>query len=109
MPATSEEKTQPPQNVSRARAIFDAADEVKPFNPSDFDFAMVDEEAAMETMSPSLEESSPAMPLPRAKTQSSRVLGMTRPQLTVVIALALALVCVLAAFAIIYFNPSLLP
>ncbi len=38
-------KTRPPQNVSRARAIFDAAEEAKPFDPADFDFAMMEEDA----------------------------------------------------------------
>jgi len=32
-----------PESVSRARAIFSAAEDPKPFNPSESDFAMVDE------------------------------------------------------------------
>jgi Nuclease-related domain len=96
--AEPEEKTEPPQ-VSRARAIFDASEEAKPFNPADFDFAMVDEEAAMGAMTPSLEESSPAMPLPRPAPQAKRVLGMTRPQLMIVAGLAVTLLCLLAIFA----------
>jgi len=109
MPATAEEKTQPPQNVSRARAIFDAAEEAKPFDPADFDFAMTDEEATMEAGSPSLEESSPAAPYARPTSQAKRVLGMTRPQLLVIAALAIALLCILAVFAYVFFgsNPIL--
>ena len=106
MPAISEEKTQPPQNVSRARAIFDAAEEAKPFDPTDFDFAMVDEEAVPEPMSPSLEESSPATPYPRSASQTKRVLGMTRPQLMIIAALAIALLCILAIFAYAFFSSN---
>src|ERR1044071_3683354 len=79
IPAIAEEKTQPPQNVSRARAIFEAAEDAKPFNPADFDFAMAEEGAAMETMTPLVQESSPATPLPESRPQAQRVLGMTRP------------------------------
>lgn len=104
--ATAEEKTQPPQNVSRARAIFDAAEEAKPFDPADFDFAMADEETAMEELIPAVEESSPATPLPRSASPAKRVLGMTQPQLMIVAALAIALLCILAVFAYILFNPT---
>jgi len=109
MPAISEEKTQPPQNVSRARAIFEAAEEAKPFDPADFDFAMMEEEAAGEVISPSLDESSPARPLPRPTSQAKRTLGMTRSQLIIIAALAIALLCILAIFAYVFFrsNPIL--
>lgn len=104
--ATSSVKTQPPpKEVSRARAIFDAAEEAKPFNPADFDFAMLDEEPALDALaSPSIQETSPAQPLPPAKPQSQRVLGMTRPQLALVAALTLALVCILAIFAYLIYT-----
>jgi hypothetical protein len=108
-PASQEVKTQPPQqDVSRARAIFNAAEEAKPFNPADFDFAMVDEETDVETLPSSLSafESSPAEPLPPANPPSQRVLGMTRPQLAVVATLALALLCILAIFAYLLFFSS---
>lgn len=99
--ATSDVKTQPPQRgeVSRARAIFNAAEEAKPFNPADFDFAMLDEEPATEALTPSIQETSPARPLPEAKPRSGRVLGMTRVQLAVTAALAILLVVILAVFA----------
>ena len=109
MSAAQEEKTQPPQNVSRARAIFDASEEAKPFNPTDFDFAMVDEESAMESI-PSVEESSPAQPLPARAQQTRKVLGMTQLQLVMIAALAIALLCILAIFAYIFFSSNpLLP
>jgi len=110
IPAISEEKTQPPQNVSRARAIFEAAEDAKPFNPADFDFAMAEEGTAMETMIPSVQETDPATPLPDSRPQAQRVLGMTRPQLALIAVLAIALVCILAVFAYILFSPNpLLP
>jgi hypothetical protein len=110
LPATAEEKTQPPQSVSRARAIFDAAEEAKPFNPADFDFAMVDDETALDELTPSVEDSNPALPPPRPAAPSKRTLGMTGPQLAIVAALAIALLCILAVFAyILLSSPSLLP
>jgi hypothetical protein len=100
-PAWEEEKTQPPpgQEASRARAIFDASEEAKPFNPADFDFAMVDEEAAMEALTPSQADSSAAEALPSTAPQRKRVLGMTPSQLTIVAALGVVLLIVLAVFA----------
>src|SRR6185503_11114826 len=38
------------QEVSRARAIFNASQDLKPFNPADFDFAM-DEEPSIDLTS----------------------------------------------------------
>lgn len=108
--ATAEEKTQPPQNVSRARAIFNAAEEAKPFNPADFDFAMVDEDTTMEELTPFVEESSPVTPMPQSTSPAKRVLGMTPPQLMIVAALAIALLCILAVLVYILISPnSILP
>jgi hypothetical protein len=109
-PAWQEEATKPPaQQVSRARAIFNAAEEVKPFNPADFEFAMVDEESPLETpaatSAASIQEPSPAQPLPRLAPRK-RVLGMTRLQLAIVGALALALLCLLAVFAYLILSPT---
>lgn len=88
--------------VSRARAIFDASEEAKPFDASDFDFAMDDAEpldAAPESPSTSdVMESSPAQPLPRQTPRSNRVLGMTPVQLGIIAALALAFLCLVAVF-----------
>jgi hypothetical protein len=90
-----------PEPVSRARAIFDASEEAKPFNPSDFDFAMVDEgsgalaaqasESAAERMTPS-----------GARGRGRRIMGMTPLQIGVLAALALILICILVVgFAIV--------
>jgi hypothetical protein len=110
-PASHAVPTQPPPQggeVSRARAIFNASEEVKPFNPADFDFAMVDEEAALETLTPSASvESSPAQPLPGPMPQRKGFLGMTRLQSVVIALLAAALLCILAVFAyLIFFGPT---
>jgi hypothetical protein len=99
---SSETAPPPPQpEVSRARAIFDAAQEAKPFNPADFDFAM-DEESSMDGMPvvPNINETSPAQPLPQqSKPRNKKILGMTPIQLAIIIALALAFVCIMAGFA----------
>jgi hypothetical protein len=83
------------QEVSRARAIFDAAEEAKPFDPADFDFAMADD-------LPSI-EATPSPAQPKAQARSKRILGMTPFQLAVIAALGLALICAVAAFAYLYF------
>jgi len=104
--ASEQEPSQ--QEVSRARAIFNASEEAKPFDPADFDFAMDDNEPSIEVMpsGPSLRESSPAQPLPRLKPRARRRFGMTPVQLAIIAALGLALLCILAGFAYYYFVLS---
>jgi hypothetical protein len=99
-PAWEEEKTQPPpgQEISRARAIFDASEESKPFNPADFDFAMVDEESAMDTLSPSQGDAPSAEAVSTSTPQRRRVLGMRPIQLGIIAGLGLIFVIVLAVF-----------
>ena len=108
-PAWEEESTQPPpgQQASRARAIFDASEEAKPFDPADFDFAMVDEDAAMDALNPSEDGSSTAESLPSPASQRKRVLGMTPAQLTIVAGLAVVLLVVIAVFAYLIISSSL--
>ncbi len=101
-----EEEPLSPQEVSRARAIFNASQDVKPFNPSDFDFAMNEEESSFEITPPtSSVESSPAQPLssPNPKPRARRILGMTLIQLAIVAALAIVLLCILVGSAYYYF------
>jgi len=88
-----------PQEVSRARAIFDASQNAKPFDPSDFDFDM-DEEPNFDITPPvaGVAETSPVeLPAP-SKARSKRTLGMSPMQLAIVAVLVLALVCILAGF-----------
>ena len=85
-----------PQEVSRARTIFDASQEAKPFDPADFDFAMVEE---AEVTPPTSRESA-ARPLPKSRQKKQRILGMTIAQLAVIAVLGLCLISILlAAFA----------
>ena len=97
--AWEEEETQPPQQVSRARVIFDASEEAKPFNPADFDFAMVDEESTLDAFSAAETDAPPAESLSPVSPQRRRALGMTSPQWMVIAALGAALICVIAVFA----------
>jgi hypothetical protein len=87
--------------VARAQAIFKASEETKPFDPADFDFAIADDDIALD-VNPSADslavsdtlEAAPA-PQPRRK----RFLGMEVWQLVVLGVLALALLCIVAGFA----------
>jgi hypothetical protein len=100
--AGSQEDEPAQQEVSRARAIFNASENLKPFDPAYFDFAMTDDELPPEEIPPVLQESgSAAVQQPRPKRR--RVLGMTPLQLAVVAALGLTLVGILASFAYIVF------
>jgi hypothetical protein len=95
-----EEKTLPPSpGAPRASTIFNATKETKPFEPTDLDFAMLDEESAMKAAPPSVLETSPAQPLPRRLPQSKRVLGMARKQLILIALMASVFLCLLAVFA----------
>ncbi len=93
--------------VSRAQAIFKASEEVKPFDPADFDFAM-DDELSFEVKPPAAGPASPAPvpvlePAPPPKPARKRYLGMTPSQLAILIGLALVLLCIIAGFAIYFF------
>ncbi len=111
-PAVAVRPSQPPppqpqpeaQNVSRARAIFNAAEEAKPFNPDDFDFALIDEGSKGQTIPPVRGEAVTVSSEP--KRAARRVMGMTTLQLVVVAALMLCLVCI-AVVAFTYVIPSL--
>lgn len=104
-PRAALEQNEPTQQTaSRARAIFDASENLKPFNPADFDFAMTDEEAPAEAVFSDPQSSASAGSIQR--TRSRRILGMTPPQFAVIAALGLALICILAAFAYLVFIVS---
>lgn len=101
--AVQEVPTQP--KVSRARAIFDAAEEAKPFNPADFDFAMTEEEPVEPEEVPAVSpEEGPAVHLQKPQTKRRRILGMTMFQLVILAALALCLLAILVV-AFVYVIP----
>jgi hypothetical protein len=108
--AWEEEKTQPPQGqrASRARAIFDASEEAKPFDPADFDFAMVDEEAALQTLAPSELDAIAVEPSASPAPKRKRVLGMTTGQWVVIGLLGIVFLVILAVFAYLFLTSSLL-
>jgi hypothetical protein len=108
-PAGQTPPAQPPEGAapppSRAKAIFDAAEEAKSFNPSDLEFAFDDAETASGVPA-HLKETSPAQPLPR-KTgpQKRKILGMTVPQFTLLAGMVIVEFCMLLIFGIaIYLN-----
>lgn len=87
--------------VSRAKAIFKASENLKPFDPADFDLAdfdfAVEEEAEFEA-SPPAASSSPVTPAPAPRPGQKRILGMTPVQLAILIGLALLLLLIAAGF-----------
>jgi len=93
-----EEPTQPPE-PSRARAIFDAAAEAKPLDPNNFDFAMAEDDVLANDIPPVRRETEHAKPARPTKSNQQLILGMTPIQLAVIGGLALALICILVAFA----------
>jgi hypothetical protein len=94
------------KEVSRARAIFNASENLKPFDPADFDFAMIDDEASAEGVPSALQELSSTESVPQPRPKRQRVLGMTPLQLAIIVALGLALVCILGTFAYLVFTTS---
>lgn len=106
-PRAAWEQDQPTQQeVSRARAIFDASENLKPFDPADFDFAMTDDEASAEEIASALGEPDSEQPVQQPGPRIQRRFGMTPLQLAVIAGLGLALVCILAAFAYLVFINS---
>jgi len=87
--------------VARAQAIFKASEEVKPYDPADFDFAMVDDDLAFEVTPPVTSPAVPATvePSPAPKPRPRRILGMTPLQLVILGGLALVFLCIMACFA----------
>ena len=87
--------------AARAQAIFKASEEVKPFNPADLDFAMVDDDLAFEVTPPAASPaaSSPVVAAPAPTPRRKRILGMQVWQLVVLGGLALAFLCIIAGFA----------
>lgn len=90
--------------VSRAGAIFRAAEEARPFDPSELEFAF--EEGESLDVSPEKIESSPAIPLEPAAVEKRRFLGMTGRQLALLGGMALFELCLLISLALSFFLNS---
>jgi hypothetical protein len=97
-PRTAREQEAPPapagQNVSRARAIFDASEQAKPFDPSDFEFAL-GTEPDLQALQASTRQANSETPLPASRKRTRRIFGMTPVQFVILAALALSLICIL--------------
>ena len=106
--AWEEDKTQPPpgQQASRARAIFDASEEAKPFNPADFDFAMAEEDVEGDPLDLSPADTNTAESLPSPARGRKRILGMTPGQLGIVAILGIIFLVTVAVFAYLVLTSS---
>lgn len=98
-----DEPVAPQPETSRARAIFSAPVEAQPFNPNNLDFALAEDDTAMQAIPPvprNITETSPAESIrPQNKPRQQLIFGMTSVQVAIIAALGLALLCVLAVFA----------
>jgi hypothetical protein len=91
-------------DLSRAGAIFAAADDAEEFDPNELGFAF-EEDGNLE-VPPELIESSPAVPLPPEGDAKKRILGMSTPQLALLGGMILVELCVLIGFGwLIFLNP----
>lgn len=99
---TAPPELEEPQELSRAGAIFAAADEAKPFDPNDLGFAF-EENEALEFPS-DLIESSPAVSAHANGDKKKSILGMTLPQLGLLGGMLLVEICVLIGFAWVIFQ-----
>lgn len=87
--------------LSRAGAIFAAADEAETFDSNDLGFAFEDGDGP--AVPSELVETSPAVPLPSDGEAKKRFLGLTRPQLALLGGMILVEICVLIGFALVIF------
>ncbi len=88
------------QTPARARAIFHAAEDLKPFDPADLSFAF-DENAEAEVPA-NLRETSPSQQLPRPTSKG----GLRPAQAILLVGMALVECCVLAGFGYFIFTSS---
>ena len=98
-----DEPAQQPE-VSRARTIFSASSEAKTVLPSDYDFAMAEDDLNAQAIPPVTRAPNTANPNRTVKPKPQRILGMTPAQVAVIAGLALALICILVAFAYVVMN-----
>jgi hypothetical protein len=104
MAVSAPEKQEPETGTSRASAIFRAAEEARPFDPAELEFAFNENEGL--EVPPELVESNPAIPLPSKAVAKRPFLGMTVPQLVLLGGMVLFEVCLLTALALSIFLNS---
>ena len=97
MSSPSDVKPESEESPSRAQAIFQAAGEAKPFDPTDLSFAY--DEGVGDEVPPDLREPSPSQPLPRTTPRR----GMSMVQWIFLAGMALVECCVLAGFGYLLF------
>lgn len=98
------EKSQEEIELSRASAIFRAADEAKSFDPAELEFAFAEGESL--EVPPELIESSPSVPLSSKIGAKKRFMGMTTPQLALLGGMILFEVCLMIGLALSIFLNS---
>jgi hypothetical protein len=92
---------------SRARAIFGAQEEDQfSFNPNDVGFALGNQDEVLNIPPAQRQElaGGPARSMRPSQPKQQLIMGMTTPQIMVLGALALALICILAIFAYIVLS-----
>ncbi|MGE5072172.1 MAG: NERD domain-containing protein [Anaerolineae bacterium] len=95
-PSLRDQEQEEEETPSRARAIFHAAEEAKPFDPADLDFAFDENaETAEAEVPPELKEPSPSQRLPPVRTGAA----FSSRQWILLGGMAIVECCVLAAFA----------
>jgi hypothetical protein len=99
LPAQTPESAAP---SSRAKAIFDAAENAASFNPEELEFAFDDAETH-QGVPAHLKETSPAQPLPRKTgSQKRKILGMTVPQFALLAGMVIVEFCMIAIFGVVF-------
>jgi hypothetical protein len=96
---SSETETEPPEEPSRARAIFHAAEEVKPFDPNDLSFAF-DEKAGEAEVPQNLREPSPSQRLAKPAKKTA----ISPRQWILLGAMLLVECCILGGFGYLVFS-----
>lgn len=102
--AIAQERSQQEIEQSRASAIFRAAEEARPFDPAELEFAF--EESEDLEVPPELVESNPAIPLAAREGAQKRILGMTTRQLVLLGGMILFEVCLMVSLALSIFLNS---
>lgn len=92
------------EGPARAGAIYRAADEARPFDPAELEFAF--EEGEGLEVPPELVESNPAIPILSKAGAKKRILGMTPQQLALLGGMVLFEVCLLIGLALSIFLNS---